>query len=42
MGNALNAALQENGPTNVGDEFSDPVVMNYLGALKTTMLGNNL
>uniref|UniRef100_A0A672HFA2 GTP cyclohydrolase 1 feedback regulatory protein n=2 Tax=Salarias fasciatus TaxID=181472 RepID=A0A672HFA2_SALFA len=31
----------ENGPTNVGDEFSDPAVMNYLGARKTTMLGNN-
>ncbi|XP_051941894.1 GTP cyclohydrolase 1 feedback regulatory protein isoform X1 [Hippocampus zosterae] len=31
----------ENGPTNVGDEYSDPDVMNYLGARKTTMLGNN-
>uniref|UniRef100_A0A1A8HAD4 GTP cyclohydrolase 1 feedback regulatory protein n=2 Tax=Nothobranchius korthausae TaxID=1143690 RepID=A0A1A8HAD4_9TELE len=31
----------ESGPTNVGDEFSDPEVMNYLGARKTTMLGNN-
>ncbi|XP_030298888.1 GTP cyclohydrolase 1 feedback regulatory protein [Sparus aurata] len=31
----------ENGPTNVGDEYSDPAVMNYLGARKTTMLGNN-
>uniref|UniRef100_A0A8D3A0I7 GTP cyclohydrolase 1 feedback regulatory protein n=1 Tax=Scophthalmus maximus TaxID=52904 RepID=A0A8D3A0I7_SCOMX len=31
----------ENGPTNVGDEYSDPVVMGYLGARKTTMLGNN-
>ncbi|XP_070698738.1 GTP cyclohydrolase 1 feedback regulatory protein [Pempheris klunzingeri] len=31
----------ENGPTNVGDEYSDPTVMNYLGARKTTMLGNN-
>ncbi|XP_038585273.1 GTP cyclohydrolase 1 feedback regulatory protein [Micropterus salmoides] len=31
----------ETGPTNVGDEYSDPAVMNYLGARKTTMLGNN-
>ncbi|KAF6731677.1 GTP cyclohydrolase 1 feedback regulatory protein [Oryzias melastigma] len=31
----------ETGPTNVGDEFSDPAVMNYLGARKTTVLGNN-
>ncbi|TDG98721.1 hypothetical protein EPR50_G00203370 [Perca flavescens] len=31
----------ENGPTNVGDEYSDATVMNYLGARKTTMLGNN-
>lgn len=36
------AVFQESGPTNVGDEYSDPVVMNYLGARKTTMLGNNL
>lgn len=34
--------FQESGPTNVGDEFSDPAVMSYLGARKTTMLGNNL
>lgn len=40
--NVLNYFLQENGPTNVGDEYSDPSVMNYLGARKTTMLGNNL
>lgn len=26
----------------VGDEYSDPAIMNYLGARKTTMLGNNL
>ncbi|XP_058471331.1 GTP cyclohydrolase 1 feedback regulatory protein [Solea solea] len=31
----------ENGPTTVGDELSDPAVMTYLGARKTTMLGNN-
>ncbi|CAL8272301.1 unnamed protein product [Merluccius merluccius] len=31
----------ETGPTNVGDEYSDPAVMHYLGARKTTMLGNN-
>ncbi|XP_030212496.1 GTP cyclohydrolase 1 feedback regulatory protein [Gadus morhua] len=31
----------ETGPTNVGDEDSDPAVMNYLGARKMTMLGNN-
>ncbi|KAJ8290408.1 hypothetical protein GJAV_G00012420 [Gymnothorax javanicus] len=31
----------ETGPTMVGDENSDPVIMNYLGARKTTMLGNN-
>ncbi|XP_061700776.1 GTP cyclohydrolase 1 feedback regulatory protein [Syngnathoides biaculeatus] len=31
----------ENGPTNVGDEHSDPAVMSYLGARKTTVLGNN-
>ncbi|XP_047201505.1 GTP cyclohydrolase 1 feedback regulatory protein [Girardinichthys multiradiatus] len=31
----------ESGPTNVGDEFSDPALMSYLGARKTTILGNN-
>ncbi|KAG9268171.1 GTP cyclohydrolase 1 feedback regulatory protein isoform X1 [Astyanax mexicanus] len=31
----------ETGPTMVGDEFSDPSIMSYLGARKTTMLGNN-
>ncbi|KAL4656426.1 GTP cyclohydrolase 1 feedback regulatory protein [Arapaima gigas] len=31
----------ETGPTMVGDEHSDPEIMNYLGATKTTMLGNN-
>ncbi|XP_068608379.1 GTP cyclohydrolase 1 feedback regulatory protein [Brachionichthys hirsutus] len=31
----------ENGPTNVGDQYSDPAVMNYLGATKRTVLGNN-
>ncbi|XP_062407170.1 GTP cyclohydrolase 1 feedback regulatory protein-like [Sardina pilchardus] len=31
----------ETGPTMVGDDMSDPAIMNYLGARKTTMLGNN-
>ncbi|KAK6479184.1 UNVERIFIED_CONTAM: hypothetical protein FKN15_012989 [Acipenser sinensis] len=31
----------ETGPTMVGDEYSDSALMNYLGARKTTMLGNN-
>ncbi|XP_052001464.1 GTP cyclohydrolase 1 feedback regulatory protein [Xyrauchen texanus] len=31
----------ETGPTMVGDANSDPSVMNYLGARKTTILGNN-
>ncbi|XP_016414727.1 GTP cyclohydrolase 1 feedback regulatory protein isoform X1 [Sinocyclocheilus rhinocerous] len=31
----------ETGPTMVGDEYSDLSIMNYLGARKTTMLGNN-
>ncbi|KAM9466030.1 GTP cyclohydrolase 1 feedback regulatory protein [Clarias gariepinus] len=31
----------ETGPTMVGDEFSDPAIMSYLGARKTTQLGNN-
>ncbi|KAG7328120.1 hypothetical protein KOW79_008064 [Hemibagrus wyckioides] len=31
----------ESGPTRVGDEYSDPALMTYLGARKTTMLGNN-
>lgn len=31
----------ETGPTMVGDEYSDPAIMTYLGARKTTMLGNN-
>ncbi|XP_060789945.1 GTP cyclohydrolase 1 feedback regulatory protein [Neoarius graeffei] len=31
----------ESGPTMVGDEYSDPAIMTYLGAKKTTMLGNN-
>ncbi|XP_041702897.1 GTP cyclohydrolase 1 feedback regulatory protein [Coregonus clupeaformis] len=31
----------ETGPTMVGDVYSDPAIMNYLGATKTTMLGNN-
>ncbi|MCJ8737057.1 hypothetical protein PDJAM_G00019430 [Pangasius djambal] len=31
----------ETGPTMVGDEYSDPAIMAYLGARKTTMLGNN-
>ncbi|XP_023829476.1 GTP cyclohydrolase 1 feedback regulatory protein-like [Salvelinus namaycush] len=29
------------GPTMVGDEFSDPSIINYLGARKTNKLGNN-
>uniref|UniRef100_A0A8C7FIB0 GTP cyclohydrolase 1 feedback regulatory protein n=3 Tax=Oncorhynchus TaxID=8016 RepID=A0A8C7FIB0_ONCKI len=33
--------IRETGPTMVGDEYSDPAIMNYLGARKTTMLGNN-
>ncbi|XP_072896451.1 GTP cyclohydrolase 1 feedback regulatory protein [Hemitrygon akajei] len=31
----------ETGPTIVGDENSDVNLMNYLGAEKTTVLGNN-
>ncbi|KAK7153474.1 hypothetical protein R3I93_011401 [Phoxinus phoxinus] len=31
----------ETGPTTVGDEHSDPSIMNYLGARRTTILGNN-
>ncbi|KAK2843168.1 hypothetical protein Q7C36_011383 [Tachysurus vachellii] len=31
----------ESGPTRVGDEYSDPALMIYLGARRTTMLGNN-
>ncbi|XP_026855985.2 GTP cyclohydrolase 1 feedback regulatory protein isoform X1 [Electrophorus electricus] len=31
----------ETGPTTVGDEYSDPALMNFLEARKTTMLGNN-
>ncbi|XP_062863206.1 GTP cyclohydrolase 1 feedback regulatory protein [Trichomycterus rosablanca] len=31
----------ETGPTMVGDQHSDPAIMNYLGAKKTTILGNN-
>lgn len=34
--------FQETGPTMVGDEYSDPAIMTYLGARKTTILGNNL
>lgn len=37
-----NCVFQETGPTTVGDEYSDPAVMSYLGARKTTVLGNNL
>lgn len=33
--------MTENGPTNVGDEHSDPAVMDYLGATRKTELGNN-
>lgn len=35
-------SLQEVGPTMVGDEHSDPNLMNYLGATKRNMLGNHL
>lgn len=38
----MHCFLQETGPTNVGDEYSDAALMIYLGARKTTMLGNNL
>ncbi|XP_063080122.1 GTP cyclohydrolase 1 feedback regulatory protein [Engraulis encrasicolus] len=31
----------ENGPTLVGDEYSDPDTMTYLGARKKVVLGNN-
>ncbi|XP_070613120.1 GTP cyclohydrolase 1 feedback regulatory protein isoform X2 [Erythrolamprus reginae] len=34
-------SLQEVGPTMVGDEHSDPNLMNYLGAIKRNMLGNH-
>lgn len=40
--NPFIVCLQENGPTNVGDEHSDPAIMEYLGATKKTELGNNL
>lgn len=33
---------QEVGPTMVGDEHSDPHLMNILGATKRNTLGNNL
>ena len=32
----------ETGATVVGDDMSGPAIKNYLGARKTTMLGNNL
>ncbi|XP_031437663.1 GTP cyclohydrolase 1 feedback regulatory protein-like [Clupea harengus] len=31
----------ETGATVVGDDMSGPAIKNYLGARKTTMLGNN-
>ncbi|KAJ9578256.1 hypothetical protein L9F63_005526 [Diploptera punctata] len=31
----------ENGPTIVGDEFSNPELMSYLGAVKKIEPGNN-
>ena len=36
------AFLQEVGPTMVGDEHSDPNLMQFLGATKRNMLGNHL
>jgi hypothetical protein len=34
--------FQESGPTIVGDEYSDPELMSYLGAIKKIEPGNNL
>jgi hypothetical protein len=34
--------FQESGPTIVGDEYSDPELMSYLGAVKKIEPGNNL
>jgi hypothetical protein len=34
--------FQETGPTIVGDEYSDPELMSYLGAVKKIEPGNNL
>ncbi|VDI56206.1 Hypothetical predicted protein [Mytilus galloprovincialis] len=33
--------LKESGPTFVGDEWSEPKLMEYLGATKMKALGNN-
>ncbi|XP_076835356.1 GTP cyclohydrolase 1 feedback regulatory protein isoform X2 [Brachyhypopomus gauderio] len=37
----ISTQIRLTGPTMVGDEHSDPALMNVLGARKTTMLGNN-
>ena len=38
----LSIPLQECGPTICGDEYSDPELMEFLGAKLTKQLGNNL
>ncbi|XP_075469546.1 GTP cyclohydrolase 1 feedback regulatory protein isoform X2 [Ascaphus truei] len=41
MSSEVPSQFQEIGPTIVGDEFSDPELMQQLGAIKRTVLGNN-